>query len=328
MTLHFPAFRPRAPWWGADLQTLRNVLVAPRHGPGIDGRPLKLPVGDGSGDVLTGTLHRRADSRAAPLVVLIHGLSGSEDSAYMSASAAHWIERGFPALRLNLRGAGSSRPLCRQQYHAGRSEDLRDALRALVTEHDTRDFLVVGYSLGANLVLKFLAEYGTELPVRGAATVSAPLDLAAASRRFLARRNRVYHRHLLRSLKEQTLGPGAGLTSAERRAVEAARDLFEFDDHFVAPRNGWSGAPEYYAVNSSEQFLSEIRVPTLLIHARNDPWIPGEVYQGFPWSRSPRLLPLLPDGGGHVGFHGGGSRAAWHDRCIEAFFLELLEHGA
>jgi predicted alpha/beta-fold hydrolase len=100
------------------------------------------------------------------------------------------------------------------------------------------------------------------------------------------------------------------------------RDTWEFDDRFVAPRNGWGGAEEYYAVNSAAGFLDAIRKPTLVIHALDDPWIPGVMYRERDWARNACLKPLLPRRGGHVGFHGPGEEA-WHDLCL-ASFLERL----
>ncbi len=313
-------FIPRAPWLGADLQTLRNLLRPPRVAlAGFAAERLVLPLGDGSGDRLAALLQRPADARGA-LIVLIHGLSGSEDSAYMQVSAAALLERGHPVLRLNLRGAGPSRPLCRFQYHAGRTADLRDALQALPAELRAGGVGLVGYSLGGNMLLKFLAEYGTEVPITAAATVSAPLDLAAAAHRIRMRRNRVYHWNLLRAMKAEALAPAAALAPSERLAILGARTIVEFDDRFVAPRNGFAGAADYYARNSAERFLAAIRVPTLIVHALDDPWIPPAVYRRIRWHEQPFLHRALASAGGHVGFHARGDRLPWHDRVIGAFF--------
>lgn len=321
MKLAFPEFRPRPPWWGPDLQTLRNVLSPP----GLDvdhfaSERLTLPLDDGSGDALSALLQRPAAERERPLAVLIHGLSGSEDSAYVRASAAHLLASGHPVLRLNLRGAGPSRPLCRLQYHAGRSADLRDALRVLPEDLSQRGIVLVGYSLGANMLLKFLAEFARDFPIVAAASVSAPIDLAAASQRFLDPRNRFYHSHLLQNMKRESLDPGSETTEEERTAIHEARSIYEFDDRFVGPRNGYPTAEAYYADNAAMGYLGEIDVPTLVIHARDDPWIRVEAYTRIRWQDHPQLTLLLPRGGGHVGFHARGSAAAWHDRCINLFF--------
>jgi hypothetical protein len=315
-----PAFSARPPWLGPDLQTLRNTLRPPR--PALErfaAERLVLPLDDGSGDRLAALLQHPAERRA-PLAVVIHGLSGSEDSPYMQVTAAALLERGHPVLRLNLRGAGPSRPLCRRQYHAGRSADLRDALRGLDRSLTADGLLLVGYSLGGNVLLKFLAEHGTALPVRAAAAVSAPLDLAAAARRILMPRNRVYHWNLLRAMKAEALAPAAELAPSERAAITQARTIVEFDDRFVARRNGFAGAADYYARSSAERFLPAIAVPTLLVHALDDPWIPPSVYRRVGWSDNRHLHRALSPGGGHVGFHGRGTRLPWHDQVLGEFF--------
>lgn len=327
--MRFPAFRARAPWFGPDLQTLRNVLRPPAPTPdGYATTRLRLPMRDGSGDVLSALLQHPEESLrqpAGPVIVLIHGLSGSEDSAYLRTSAAHWLASGFRVVRLNLRGAGPSRAGCREQYHAGRSGDLRDTFASLTEAVGGDGFTLVGYSLGGNVTLKFLAEHAAEFDVRAAASVSAPIDLLAASLRIAEPRNRLYQRHLLRGMRFEAQAVPGGLDAVEGRAVERAGSVLEFDDAFVAPRNGYADAHAYYDANSAVNFLDGIRTPTLLIHALDDPWIPADAYRGHPWSKNPALVPLLAEGGGHVGFHAHGTRVPWHDRCIELFFSDVAQ---
>lgn len=321
----FPRFLERPPWWGGDLQTLRNHLCRPS--PSLEryaAERVEFSMRDGSGDVLVGTLNRPAEDVARrPLVILIHGLTGCEDSRYMLTSARYLLDRGHPVLRLNLRGAGSSRPHCRLQYHAGRSEDLRDVLGHLDGRLAAGGIVVVGYSLGGNLLLKYLGEQGRRAPLLGAVSISAPIDLKAAQQRFMARRNRRYHDHILARMKEGIAAPVSALNDEELKGLAGIASVYEFDDRLVAPRNGFAGADDYYARCSALAFLTEVRVPTLLICARNDPWIPDQAYRDFDWSSNARLVPLLPRGGGHVGFHGIGSRVPWHDRCIARFIEQV-----
>jgi predicted alpha/beta-fold hydrolase len=243
----------RAPWWGADLQTLRNYLM-----PSVvdlttaSRRRLHFPMTDGSGDEISGLLHcpqsaipDRAVPERTPLVVLIHGLTGSEESAYIRASTAYHLACGMRVLRLNLRSAGPTRPRCRLQYHAGRTEDLAAVLRALPASLTEVGVLLVGYSLGGNMVLKFLGEAATAPPVLAAAAVSAPIDLSATAQRMMDWRNRFYQRYLLARMKEECLAPGGELTEVERRAVLGAQTVWAFDDGYVAPHNGFAGAEDY-----------------------------------------------------------------------------------
>ena len=326
-----PEFRERAPWWGGDLQTLRNALVkSPKPSEDCNRNRLILPMADGSGDTLSALLEqpKQRPSATRPLIVIVHGLAGAEDSAYMQASAAHWLSRNHSVLRINLRGAGPSRESCRFRYHAGRTRDLDDALTALrenAPETCSGGIVLVGFSLGGNMLLKFLAEFPETPGIRAAASVSAPIDLSAGSRRLHSRRNFFYQRSLLRGLQEESLGGKAEVSESHRQAILAARSIYEFDDAFVAPCNGFADAEDYYARSSALGFLEGIRTPTLLIHAFNDPWIPSSSYSGYDWKKNPKVQPCLVAGGGHVGFHCRGLRGAWHDHAIERFVRDRAE---
>jgi predicted alpha/beta-fold hydrolase len=298
-------FRARPPWWGADLQTVRNAIAGepqPLHG-----ERLWFDTDDGSGDRLAALWHRPDQAgaqMAAPAIFLIHGLSGSEDSRYMPVAADYFLARGHQVVRFNMRGAGPSRPHCRWQYHAGRSEDIRAAIAGLPDQLTRNGIVIVGFSLGGNVALKFAGELAGEQPVAAIVSISAPIDLAATSRNMLRWRNRLYNRHLLRDFQREVLADGSQYSERERQAVLKARNFVELDDWFVAPRNGFADAWDYYDKAMSLPYLAEIRVPTLLVHARDDPLVPVAPYLHFPWQDNRRLTPLLPKRGGHVGFHG------------------------
>jgi predicted alpha/beta-fold hydrolase len=320
MILDVPEFVPRAPWWNGDLQTLRNYFVGAGSLDLAPGERLLLPLGDG--DRLAGSWHRPPVEMGRPLVVLVHGLSGCEDSFYIRRSAAHLLAAGWPVLRLNLRGAGPARAFCRGHYHAGKTEDLRAALTALPTAAAASGIVLVGYSLGGNVVLKLLGE-GAPGNVRAGASISAPIDLAAAAIGIMRRRNFLYHRHILAGIKREATAPGAALTDGERAAIAGARTLAEFDDVFTARRHGFAGVDDYYARASAARLLGAIAVPTLVIHALDDPWIPAASYAAVAWRDNPRLVPLLPRRGGHVGFLGADRERSWHDLCLLRFLAPL-----
>ena len=250
----------------------------------------------------------------------------TKSSTYVDTTASHLLSQGARVLRVNLRGAGPSRPLCRQQYHAGRTEDLRDLLAGLPAEWLDAGLVIGGFSLGGNMLLKFLAEYGPRTPgLRAAFSVSAPIDLARSSARILEPRNRFYHRHLLRGMIDEALRAGDDNTASELRILDEVRTIIEFDERLVAPRNGFASAADYYARCSAIRFLPGIRVPTWVIHALDDPWIPGEMYTSFAWRDNPMLTPLLSPGGGHVGFHTSGTRVPWHDQCVARLVAGVAE---
>ncbi len=320
-----PDFRPRFPWWGGDLQTLADRL----RGPGVDLAPhtserQAFVLTDGTGDTLLGMLDRPAAPVAGrPLVVLVHGLTGSEDSIYIRSQSRALLDRGFTVLRLNLRGAGPSRATCRGQYYAGRSQDFRCLLTLLPAALTANGVVAVGYSLGGAMLLKYLGEEGRAAPLRAAASVSAPIDLSAVCVHMLRPRNAVYHWYLLRQMKREATGEGAGLTTGERASVLGSRTIWDYDEVFIAPRHGFGGAEDYYERCKPLRFMSGIGVPTLVMAGLDDPWIPGALYKAYDWGRSPALVPRLLESGGHVGFHGAGLPLRWSDLVV-AEFLERV----
>lgn len=322
MILDLPPFRPRFPWWSADLQTVANYLRPPRRdlSPHIAER-LTVELRDGTGDRLVCTLDRPAVPRpGTPLTILVHGLTGSQESLYIHNMARRLLDAGERVLRLNLRGAGPSRATCGGQYYAGRSQDFRALLANLPAELMSEGARAVGYSLGGAMLLKYLGEEGGAAPLLAAATVCAPIDLSATCRRMLHPRNLIYHRHLLGLMKVEATAAGAEITAAEKSAIVGSRSVWQYDEVFIAPRHGFAGAEDYYERCKPVRFMGEIRVPTLVLGALDDPWIPGALYTSYDWKLNKMLTPLLPVQGGHVGFHGAGSRLPWSDLAVATFF--------
>jgi predicted alpha/beta-fold hydrolase len=322
VTFELPSFAPRFPWWGADLQTVANRLSPPpaNLAPHASER-LSFALRDGTGDTLLASLDRPAAPEAArPLAIVIHGLTGTEDSAYMLSIARHLLDGGHTVLRLNLRGAGPSRPLCGGHYYAGRSQDFRHLLELLPKELTRQGIVAVGYSLGGAMLLKYLGEEGAATPLSAAASVSAPIDLAVTCRNMMRPRNWLYHYLMLASMKVEATGEGARLTAAERTAILGARTVWQYDDDFIAARHGFADAADYYERCKPVRFMPDIRIPTLVLSSLDDPWIPGALYSGYDWRANKSLAPLLPSHGGHVGFHGTGDKRPWSDLAVTRFF--------
>lgn len=317
-----PPFRPRFPWLTGDLQTIANRFVPPASLTRYGIEVVRLPMADG--DVLLAALHRPSTATDKPLAFLIHGLTGSADSNYVMNSAAHLLSLGHPVLRLNLRGAGPSRSLFKGQYYAGRSQDLREVLALVPDEFRTKGLVAIGYSLGGAMLLKYLGEEGDAAAFKAAATVSAPIDLSVTCAWMQRPRNSIYHSYILGNMKREATAEGALLSEVERAAILKSRSVWEYDEFFIGPRHGFEGAEDYYDKNKPLRFLPGIRVPTLMIAAADDPWIPVSTYRGFDWQSNPALTPLLPNGGGHVGFYAAGDNVAWSDRAIERFLAEKL----
>ena len=312
-------FVERAPWCGRDLQTVRNHLVG--DAADLSGWPAEtVAFAMADGDRLVGALSQpAAGGPMRPLAIVIHGLSGCADSAYVLASAKTLLGAGYPVLRLNLRGAGASRRWCGGVYHAGRSDDLAAVLAVLPAPLVAAGVVAIGYSLGASILLKYLGEAGAAAAIAAAVTVSAPIDLMATSAYLRRPRNVFYHRWLLARLKAEATAPAAELDARERAAIAGAHSIYTFDEGFIAPRHGFADAADYYARAAAARHLPAIRVPTLMIHAANDPWVPIAPYATVDWAANRHLVPRLTRGGGHVGFHArdnGATAGRWHDHCI------------
>lgn len=307
-------FIPRRGWAGPHLQTVRGRVRPPRvRLP--EPRRLLVETPDGSGDRLSVLVHESD----GPLVLLVHGLGGTVDSDYVVATAHGLLAAGFGVARVDLRGAGASAEHSVGMYHGGRTEDLAAVVAAL-----DRPTAVMGFSLGGNATIKLLGEH-TPGVVAGVA-VSTPLDLAVGAEHLHHRTAGLYERFLLRRLRAEALRPGARYTPQERARIMAARTIVEFDNAVTAPRHGWRDAGEYYAVNSSIRYLPSVRVPLLVIHAKDDPMVPLGPYLSVDWGSLPTTRLILTEHGGHVGFHGPG-RHPWYVGVAAQFLSRSAVRG-
>jgi predicted alpha/beta-fold hydrolase len=343
--LGFPRFRQRPPWWGADLQTLRDTLRGCRleeH----QAEVVQLPVGPDAS--LVGLLDQPLQGNPQALVLVCHGLGGSSDSDGTRRLAMALRREGFAVLRLNLRGAGRGRELAPGSYAADCSRDLLPVLRQLrlLADHlgASRSPLPLagaGLSLGGTILLNAsrAALQRREPGLDALACISSPLDLAACSRQFARPRNRLYERWLTRRLCHQVLADPQGLSEAERQALqgrERPRTILAFDTLITAPRWGYASVEEYYASASPIHWLAtgpELP-PTLLLHAADDPWVPAgpamALAAGDPAALPRRLEICLSERGGHNGFHGHGDSAwgSWSDRLTARWLHRRLSDGA
>lgn len=312
-------FEERAPWIGADLQTLRNFLLPQ---PRIDSASasIKLPMSDG--DILAARLNMPIDPPKRPLIILVHGLTGSENSVNIISAANYLVQKSWRVLRINLRGTMPTRPQARGHYHAGKTEDLLQALTQLPTQLLNNGIILIGHSLGGNLILKFLGEGLGDKNILGGVSISAPLILRDTCTQMMKPRNFFYHRHILKAMKEEALAPGAELSHSQTEAITSARSIYDFDHNFIAPLFGYQDADDYYVNNSSGRFLRGISKPTLIIHALNDPWIPPEVYLETQWDLYPTIKTKITKSGGHLGFHGKTNKVAWHNLVTHDWLME------
>ena len=318
-------FVPRFPWLGGDLQTLRYYFFpASEDLSAWPAERLRFPLPESGGDALLAVLHRPNRPTDRPLVILVHGLTGCEGSTYMFETARSFLTLGYPVMRLNLRGAGPSRETCRGSYCAGSGGEIEAVLSALASEDVARGVVLVGFSLGGTVVLDYLARHPHPVSTICAVSVSAPLDLAAAIRRMMRSRNVLYHRWILKRMKEAVTTGAAKISSRERADVLETRSIYEFDDTFTGPYNGFADAEDYYARCSVEGVLDRIETPLLLIHARNDAWISSVAYEHLRRDPLPHVTLALTDDGGHVGFHGRHGATPWYNTLMQAYLGRRL----
>jgi uncharacterized protein len=240
-----------------------------------------------------------------PALLLVHGLGGSDISAYSLAAGRFAWDHGWHVVRMNLRGAGDSLGLCAGLYHAGLESDLIAALRAVAAR--VPRMALGGFSLGGSLVLLALARRGRELPpgLIGGAAVSPPLDLAACSRALERAVNGIYRQYFVRRLRtgyreRQVRRPDL----FEKGREHGVRTVWEYDDRVTAPYSGYRDAAEYYARCSPGPLLTQIALPTLILAAQDDPIVPASSVAHWPLPVSGVVKRELPPTGGHVGFVG------------------------
>ncbi len=311
-------FRQRFPWWGGDLQTIATALrPAPKH---PTHRSERKTFAMKDGDTLYAMLDFSTEADAArPLVVLIHGVPGSETSPYMRRMSHYLVHLGYRVLRLNMRGAGPSGRHCRRRYYPGSSDDLAEVLAQFDGTLTRAGLAVVGYSVGGAILLKYLGEHGKRTSVTAAASVSAPIDLLGTCRNLMRWRNTPYHWWVFGNIKRDALAC-KGLTPLERANITASSTVWQYDDLFTGPSNGFKDARDFYSRASASNFLPGIRVPTLVVASRDDPWVPGTTYAGSRWGSSKHVsMLLLESRGGHVGFHGTGNPQPWSDQAVARF---------
>lgn len=243
-----------------------------------------------------------------PAAVLVHGLGGCGRAPYVVRVAARLHQLGVRVVRMNLRGAGAGFGLARGIYHAGRSEDVRRVVEWLGSQAAGSPLALIGFSLGANLVLKLAAE-AVERPLAGLDAVLAanpPLDLAECCRHIQRPENRLYDRNFVRLLTAEVARLHARFPDLEPVDLGRVQTLLEFDECYTAPRNGFAGADEYYARSSSGPLIPRIQVAGLVVHAEDDPFIPASCFREirFPAGLALELIPS----GGHLGYF---SRTRW-----------------
>lgn len=312
----------RAPIWARNPHT-QTLLGALRERVGsevLTRERVTLPDGDFLDlDWLTPA------PRTGPAVLILHGLEGSSRSPYITRLLRQCRAAGWQAVVMHFRGCSGEPNRLPRGYHAGETGDLQ-AIVDLLTRRHPEGVCAVGYSLGGSVLLKWLGERGHEAPLKAAAAVSVPFELASAARRLNIGPSRLYQWVLLRWLK-RSLARKARQRGGDVRFLKGLRDFRAFDGAVTAPLHGFRDADDYYKRASCRPYLCHITVPTLLVQAADDPFLlPGSTPGTGELGTAVRLE-VYPHGG-HVGFIAGGTPWAprfWLDGRLRAFLQPYME---
>jgi uncharacterized protein len=313
---------------GAHAQTIAGKYVRPKTGVAYRRERVDTPDGDFL-DLDFATVEGGPElAPDTPLLVLVHGLEGSAQSGYVLETCRAAYEHGMRAVAMNFRSCSGELNRARRFYHAGETSDLAFVLDLLASRYPAASLGAVGFSLGANVLLKYLGERGDSSRARAAAAVSIPFDLGSGSeklsRSFLGRAYMgIFIRSLQRKFNEKR--PLIG-DAVDAGAVLRARTLRDFDDAATARLHGFHDVDHYYGSQSSKNYLHGIRVPTLLVHALDDPFVDENAIPYDAIEANPHLVPVFTDAGGHVAFVTGPPWAPrfWAEREAARFLAPHL----
>ncbi|HQU15316.1 MAG: hydrolase [Chromatiales bacterium 21-64-14] len=318
------ALEPFIPaWWlpGPHSQTLWPNRLRPR--PRVALRWERLELADGDFLDLAWTA-----AGAGPTVLVLHGLEGCAYSTYALGLLRAIERRGWRAVVMHFRGCSGTPNRLPRSYHSGETGDLQTVVEHLRAREPDVPLAAVGYSLGGNVLLKWLGEQGVDAPLRCAVAVSVPFELAKSAQRLERGFSRVYQWSLVRRLRRSVREKFRTVPSPlDLRGLSNCRTFRAFDDRITAPLHGYTDADDYYRRCSSRPYLARIRIPTLVLQARDDPFLTPDAIPG-PTECAASVQLEIQEAGGHVGFVYGPVpwRARyWLEERIPAFLASRLK---
>ena len=250
-----------------------------------------------------------SNNEKTPIIVLFHGLTGSYKSPYIQGIMQRAKQAGFTSVVMHFRGCSGKDNLKPRSYHSGDTQDALEFIRSLHKRYPERELFAVGYSLGANMLLKLLGQEKEKIPLKAAVAVSAPMQLDICADRMNIGLSRFYQQRLLKDLhtaldKKYDAHPMQDLIKLPRKDIKNLQTFWEFDEIYTAKINGFASAQDYYTKSSAKQYLKTITLPTLIIHAKDDPFMTPKIIPSKEEVSSSVQLEIL-EHGGHVGFISG-----------------------
>lgn len=311
----------QAPWWLSNPheQTMWPTFIRSHIEITEKWERVELPDGDFLDLTWEATTVNQLDN---PIVVLLHGLGGSIQSVYIRGIMNALVKNGFRPVLMHFRGASGVPNRMPQSYHSGETGDIAYIISKLKRENPGVPIYAIGYSLGANVILKWLGETGNGNPLTAAVAVSPPFQLSAIANRLMKGFSRCYQWYLLRGLiKEKKNKFKDRPCPFDLSQLDKVTNFWEFDDLVTAPLNGFKNVHDYYQRASCRQFLPKIAIPTLIIHASDDPFMSPDIIPELS-ELGKKTVFSLSKTGGHVGFVGGASPLSpdyWLEKIIPIF---------
>ena len=269
-----------------------------------------------------------------PTVILFHGLAGSYKSPYIQGTMKELKEAGFSSVVMHFRGCSGKQNLKPRSYHSGDTQDAYEYIQALSQKYPQAKLFAVGFSLGANMLLKLLGEKQFTCKLSAAVGVSAPMLLDVCATHMNKGFSKFYQKLLLMDLqhdleKKYDTFAMEELINLKKNDIKKLKTFWAFDDAYTAPIHGFASAEEYYKKSSCKQYLKDIKIPTLIIHAKDDPFMTPKILP-LPSELSDMIKMEISENGGHVGFIGGTfySPSYWLEKRIINYFTSFLKTSA
>lgn len=321
-------FKPA--WW---LRNRHAQTILPRvYAKPCDFKPRfqYFELADGDFVELTWTGTPNAIKQGQPIVLILHGLEGSFDSFYAKRMMNAMYNNGYHAVLMHFRGCGQKPNRKVSSYHSGHTQDVSEFVQFLANTYPSSAIYAIGFSLGGNVLTKYLGEE-PDNPIAGAVVISAPLDLGACAQAIGQGFAKVYQKYLtdklVKSAQDKADYLSAESVPFDKDQVAKVKSIIDFDQYITAPVNGFASAEDYYQKCSGKAFLKHISTPTLIIHAKDDPFMSDQVIPSQE-ELSAHVSFELSDKGGHVGFLTGNNPfnpEFWAEtRSLE--FIQSLEH--
>lgn len=317
-------FKPA--WWlrGPHLQTLWSTLFRRRR-ISIPWHKERVELADGDFiDLAWNTI------TGGPIVMILHGLEGSLYSPYATGMMEALTRQKCRAVLMHFRSCSGELNRLPRMYHSGETEDVAEVVRYLLTHEPKTPIAAVGFSIGGNVLLKWLGETGANNPLAAAVTISVPFELENSVDRLNHGFSRIYQRHLLRCLQKKIVAKcDAQRLPFSLPPIMTLRTIREFDEHVTAPLHGFHNAKNYYRIASCRQYLKQVRVPTLLLQAKDDPFMTEKAIPA-PHELPDKVTLEVYEHGGHVGFISGwipGRARYWLEDRVPLFLKNVIDIG-